>query len=149
MTERLNPATAAPGLYEALVGVERYLRANVEPSLFELVKLRASMVNGCAFCVDMHSVDALGAGEPTHRLFGLAAWRDAPFYSDTERAALALTDAVTRLGDDGVPDDVWAGAAAVFDDRQLADLVGAIAMINLWNRVAIPCQSTPRSARGA
>jgi len=149
MTQRMSPATVAPDLMKAIRALEAYVRSNVDPTLLKLVKLRASIINGCAFCVDMHSAEALEAGERTERLFGLAAWRDSPFYTDAERAALALTDAATRLGDDGVPDDVWAEAAAEFDEKQLADLVGAIGVINLWNRVAIGFRTTPLSAVGA
>lgn len=149
MTPRMHPARVAPGLMKAIRDVESYVRSNVDPTLLALVKLRASFVNGCAFCVDMHSAEALEAGERVERLFGLAAWREAPFYTDPERAALALTDAVTRLGDGGVPDDVWAEAAAAFDEKQLADLVGAIGVINLWNRVAIGFRTTPLSAVAA
>jgi len=95
----------------------------------------------------MHSAEALAEGETTARLFGLAAWQEAPFYTDQERAALALTDVVTRLPEGGVPDDVWAEAAAHFSDKGLLDLLGAIAVINVWNRVAISMRATPLSAR--
>ncbi|HEY9558966.1 MAG TPA: carboxymuconolactone decarboxylase family protein [Acidimicrobiales bacterium] len=145
--QRMDISQVAPDLYKALLGVETYLRGSVEPATYELVKLRASITNGCLFCVDMHTNDAMKAGETTQRLFGLAAWREAPWYTDAERAALALTDAATTLGPDGVPDDVWHEAAEHFDEKALADLVGAIAMINLWNRVAVPTRSTPLSAR--
>jgi AhpD family alkylhydroperoxidase len=146
MEQRMSAPDVAPELYRAALGVERYLRAGVDPTLYELVKLRASMVNGCAFCVDMHSTDALKAGESTVRLFGLAAWRDSPFYSEAERAALALTDEVTELGPHGVTDETWAAAGRHFDDQQLADVVGAIAMINFWNRLSITFRTTPASA---
>jgi AhpD family alkylhydroperoxidase len=149
MTPRINPAKVAPGLMKAVRGVEDYVRGNVDPTLFNLIKMRASIINGCTFCVDMHGMHALEAGERPERLFGLAAWREAPFYSDAERAALALTDAATRLGEEGVPDAVWAEAAAVFDERQLADLVGAIGVINMWNRIAIGFRTTPLSALAA
>jgi AhpD family alkylhydroperoxidase len=147
--DRLNPQTVAPELYQAVYGVERYVKANVEPRLLHLIKLRASIINGCAFCVDMHANEALADGESTVRLFGLAAWHESPFYSDAERAALALTDAVTHIDREGVPDDVWDEAAKHFDDKQLADLLGAAATINLWNRLAISLRSTPLSARAA
>lgn len=149
MTPRLNAPDIAPDLYKAVLGLEKYVRANVDHTLLHLLKLRASIINGCSFCIDMHSTESLAAGERPERLFGLAAWHEAPFYSEAERAALALTDAVTRLEEGGVPDDVWAGAAAHFDDKQLVDLVGAISVINVWNRVAISCRTTPLSAAGA
>jgi AhpD family alkylhydroperoxidase len=148
MTQRLNFAKSAPALYQQLVTLDAHIAEHVEHSLFELVKLRASMINGCAFCVDMHSADALKAGETTARLFGLAAWWEMPLYTAKEQAALALTDAATRFGEHGVPDDVFEAARAEFDDEALTYLVGAIAMINVWNRMAITFQSTPLSARG-
>ncbi len=149
MSQRIDVGAVAPDLYRAALGMEAYLRRSVDPALYHLVKLRASMINGCAFCVDMHSTDALKEGESPERLFGLAAWRDAPFYSEAEQAALSLTDAATRLGDDGVPDDVWARASAAFGEKQLADLLGAIAMINFWNRVSVAARKTPLSAGGS
>ena len=149
MTQRLNAVTVAPQLYEVMSAVENYVRSTVEPTLLELVKLRASMINRCTFCVDLHSNDALRRGERPERLFGLAAWREAPFYTDAERAALALTDAATRLDDAGVPDDVWDRAAEHFDDKQLADRSDEIGMINFWNRFAISFRTTPLSVRRA
>jgi AhpD family alkylhydroperoxidase len=147
MTQRLNSAKAAPALYQQLSTLDAHIGEHIEHSLFELVKLRASMINGCAFCVDMHSTDALRAGETAARLFGLAAWWETPLYSTKEQAALALTDAVTRFGEHGVPGDVFEAARAEFDDEELTYLVAAIAMINLWNRMAITFQTTPMSAR--
>ena len=149
MSQRLNIAAESPELYEACLGVEGYLHRSVDPALYELVKLRASMINECTYCVDMHSHDALAAGETPTRLFAVAAWREAPFFTPAERSALALTDSVTLLGSGGIPDDVWNEAAAHFDSKELIDLVGAIAMINLWNRIAVPLRSTPRSAAAA
>lgn len=111
--------------------------------MLELVKIRASMLNGCSFCVDMHTRDALDSGESTRRLFAVAAWREAPFFTERERTALALTDAVTRLGEHGVPDDVWDAAAKVWSERELADLVMAIATINVWNRIAVTTRKQP------
>ena len=133
----------APGAYQAVVGMEIYSRKHNDPVLYELIKLRASMINGCSFCVDMHSRDALAAGEDSRRLFGVAAWREAPFYTGRERAALALTDAVTRLGDDGVSDDVWDEAAKHFDEDELANVLMAIATINVWNRLSIATRTQP------
>lgn len=147
MNQRLNFAKSAPELYQHLSALDQHIGEHIEHSCFELVKLRASMINGCAFCVDMHSADALRAGESTARLFGLAAWWETPLYTSRERAALALTDAVTEFGDRGVPDDVYEAARAEFDDESLTYLVGAIGMINFWNRMAITFQTTPMSAR--
>jgi AhpD family alkylhydroperoxidase len=133
----------APAAYQAVVGMEIYSRKHNDPVLYELIKLRASMINGCSFCVDMHSRDALAAGEDSRRLFGVAAWREAPFYTERERAALALTDAVTRLGDDGVSDDVWDEAAKHFDQDELANVLMAIATINVWNRLSVATRTQP------
>ena len=146
MNQRLDPSTAAPDLYKRMAGLDRHIAEHIDPVLYELVKLRASLLNGCAFCIDMHSTDALAAGEVPARLFGLGAWWETPLYSDKERAALALTDAATRFGDRGVPDDVYADARREFDEAELAYLVGAIAMINMWNRLGITFQLTPASA---
>ncbi|MEO5902008.1 MAG: carboxymuconolactone decarboxylase family protein [Ilumatobacteraceae bacterium] len=149
MSQRLVPGKVAPELYKVVSALETHIGGQIDHTLYELVKLRASLINGCAFCIDMHSTEALRAGEQPARLFGLAAWWETGLYTSRELAALALTDAVTKLGEHGVPDDVWAGATAEFDDRELAYLVGAIAMINYWNRLAITFQSTPASAVAA
>ncbi|GAA3393690.1 carboxymuconolactone decarboxylase family protein [Cryptosporangium minutisporangium] len=133
----------APQGYRAVLGLEKYVASVVDPVVFELVKLRASMINGCSFCVDMHSRDASRAGEDSRRLFAVAAWREAPFFTRRERAALALTDAMTRLGEHGVPDDVWEEAAAVWSEEELANLILAIGTINLWNRLAITSHTPP------
>ena len=109
----------------------------IEPSLRELIKLRASQINGCAYCVDMHSKDARRGGETEQRVYGLSAWREAPYYSDRERAAFALTEAVTLIAD-GVPQDVWGEAERHFDPEELAGLIWSIVTINAWNRLAIP-----------
>ncbi|SCG59928.1 carboxymuconolactone decarboxylase family protein [Micromonospora inositola] len=140
---RINMAAVVPQAYQAVLGLEKYIQTNVDHTVLELVKLRASMLNGCAFCVDMHSRDALAAGESSRRLFAVAAWREAPFFDERERTALALTDAVTRLGEHGVPDEVWDAAAKVWSEKELADLVVAIATINVWNRIAVTSQAQP------
>ncbi|RKR87766.1 AhpD family alkylhydroperoxidase [Micromonospora pisi] len=143
MTQRMNMYQVAPEAYRAVMGLENYVQSNVDHTVLELVKLRASMTNGCAFCVDMHSRDALAAGESNRRLFSVAAWRESPFFSERERAALALTDAVTRLGEHGVPDEVWDEASKVWSEKELADLVMAIATINVWNRIAVTTRAQP------
>ena len=140
---RMDMAAVAPEAYQAVLGLEKYVRTNVDHTVLELVKLRASMLNGCAFCVDMHSREALGAGEDSRRLFAVAAWREAPFFDERARAALALTAAVPRLGAHGVPGAVWGAAAKVWSEKELADLVVAIATINVWNRVAVTCRTQP------
>jgi len=143
MKPRMDMIKVVPQAYQAVMGLETYVREHVDHTLLELVKLRASMLNGCAFCVDMHSRDALAAGETTRRLFAVSAWREAPFFTARERAALALTDAVTRLGEDGVPDAVWDEAAAVFSEEELANLIVAIATINVWNRLSVSTRKQP------
>ncbi|MGC4770403.1 carboxymuconolactone decarboxylase family protein [Micromonospora sp. DT44] len=140
----MNLFEVAPQGYQAVSGLEKYVQANVDHTVLELVKLRASMLNGCAYCVDMHSRDALAAGESSRRLFAVSAWREAlSFFDEREQAALALTDAVTRLGEHGVSDEVWDAAAKVYSEKELADLVLAIATINVWNRIAVTTHSEP------
>jgi AhpD family alkylhydroperoxidase len=135
---RLNIADVAPEAYRAVMGLEIYARRHNDPVLYHLVKLRASILNGCGFCVDMHTTDALAEGESTRRLFAVAAWREAAaLFTEKELAAFDLTDSVTRLGDHGVPDEVWDRAAAQFDKAELANLLIAISTINVWNRVAV------------
>jgi AhpD family alkylhydroperoxidase len=135
---RLTLNDVAPGAYQAVMGMEIYARKSNDPQLYELVKLRASMVNGCGFCVDMHATDAQKSGESTRRLFAVSAWREATqLFTAKERAAFALSDAVTKLGEHGVPDDVWDEAAQHFDKTELGNLLMAIVTINVWNRLAI------------
>jgi AhpD family alkylhydroperoxidase len=145
MTARMNIADIAPDAFQAVFGMEKYSRTHVDSRLLHLIKLRASMLNGCAYCVQMHSRDALADGETAARLFGLSAWHDTAYYDERERAALALTDSVTRLAPGGVPDDVWDAAAKEFEPHELADLLMAIATINVWNRLAIPTRIPPES----
>lgn len=134
---------------KALVGVEEFLRGSSLPhSTHELVKLRASQINGCGFCVDMHSRDAKESGESDERLFTVAAWRESPHFTAAERAALALTESATRISDDpdGVPDDVWDEAARHYDEETLAQLIMAIATINAFNRLNVAARR-PAGAR--
>ena len=134
---RIDLIKLAPKGYQAVAGLDQYVRTTLDPDLLEMIKLRASMLNGCAYCVDMHSRNALEAGESTRKLFAVAAWREAPFFDAKERAALALPDAVTKLGEHGVPDDVWDEAIKEWDEKGVADLVVAISLVNLWNRLAV------------
>ncbi|WP_310962007.1 carboxymuconolactone decarboxylase family protein [Nocardioides terrisoli] len=135
---RLPLDEAAPDLYKAYLHLETAVRrSGIDPTLYELVKTRASQINGCAFCIDMHTKDARAAGETEQRLYGLSAWRELPIYTDRERAALALTEAVTRVADTHVPDDVWDEAARVFSQPELGQVLMAIVTINGWNRMAI------------
>jgi AhpD family alkylhydroperoxidase len=140
MTARMtNPAFAVPGALDALYGVSKTISRARIPICRELVHLRASQINGCSVCVDMHAKGARAAGESEERVFAVGAWRDAPCFTDAERAALALTEAVTRIADRGetVPDEVWEAAAEHFDEVQLGALVLDIATINLWNRLNV------------
>jgi len=142
MTERLRYPTVAPDAYRAMAALETYARSTgLEHSLLSLVKLAASYINGCAFCVDMHTKDARAAGETEQRLYAVPVWRETPFYTPRERAALAWTDAVTRLGREGVPDDIYAEARACFSEPELVHLTMAIIAINGWNRLAIAFRS--------
>lgn len=138
---------AFPEAYGPVVELEKVNQAGpLEPALYELVKIRASQINGCAFCLNMHLRDARKAGESQQRLDVLRAWREVDLYSDRERAALALTEAVTLISVDGVPDRVWDDARAQFDERETAALIVAIATINVWNRFAISTRQTPEPA---
>ena len=140
--ERLAAYKAAPGAYEAVRGVETYIqRCGLERSLIELVKMRASQINGCAFCLDMHSKDARRGCETEQRLYLLNAWHESPLYSDRERAALTWTEALTRVADTHAPDDVYDAVRAQFDEAELVNLTTLIGLINLWNRLAIGFRS--------
>ena len=142
MNARLSYTKAAPAAYQLLLQLERYVAdCGLEPNLVHLMKLRASQINGCAYCIDMHWKDLRAAGESEQRLYGLDAWEESPYYSERERAALAWTEAVTRLGDGHVPDAVFARVRPHFDDKALADLTFAIGLINMWNRLAISFRS--------
>jgi AhpD family alkylhydroperoxidase len=138
---RIAFSSAARDVYRAIDALDS--SATFEPRLRELVRIRASQINGCAFCVDMHSVAAQKAGEHDRRIFALAAWGDSPFFDGRERAALALTEAMTRLGEHGVPDEVYDAAAAVFSEAELGNLMGVIIAINAWNRVGVATELQP------
>ena len=137
--ERLSVHDVDPAATQAVLGLEKYVRSSgLDTLLYELVKIRASQLNGCAYCLDMHNRDARAAGEDQRRLDILSAWREAPeFFSEREQAALALTEAVTLISKDGVPDDVWSRVTACFDDKEAVHLLMAAATINVWNRLAI------------
>ncbi|MEU5860081.1 MULTISPECIES: carboxymuconolactone decarboxylase family protein [unclassified Nonomuraea] len=146
MTERMELGKFAGEAYKAMAGLDRFVAQSTLPKpLLELVRLRASQINGCVYCVDMHSSDAKQAGESDARLHAVAVWREAPFFTPEERAALAFTEAATRLSTDDVTDEVWAQAAAHFDEQQLAALTVAVATINAWNRMGVATRMTPES----
>lgn len=135
---RIDYRKIAPEAIKAISMVERYVReSDLAPSLLELVRLRASMINGCAYCVDMHTKDARARGESEQRLYAVSVWREAPFFTARERAALAWTDAVTEVNVDHVPDEVYRAVREHFDEKQLVDLTMAVIAINSWNRLAI------------
>lgn len=127
-----------------MLGVEKYIRqSGLEESLLNLIRMRASQINGCAYCLDMHWKDARALGESEQRLYGLDAWEESPYYSDRERAALAWTEAVTNVRDTHVPDEVYEKVRPLFTDKELADLTLAIGSINVWNRLNIASRTVP------
>lgn len=136
---RIAVGDVDPAAYRAVAGMQGYVdKAGLDGRLSELIKIRASQLNGCAFCLDMHHRDARAAGEDQRRLDVVSAWREAPeLFTEQERAALALTEAVTHIGEAGVPDPVWEEVSRVFDDKQTVALLMAIATINVWNRLAV------------
>ena len=144
MQERLDPWKAAPGAYKAMSALQAYVNGcGLEKSLLELVKLRASQVNSCAFCIAMHARDARAGGESHERLDLLNAWREAPVYTDRERAALAWTEAVTLISETHAPDDVYSEVRAHFSEAETVNLTMLIATINSWNRLAISFRALP------
>ncbi len=146
--QRMDISQVEPAGYKAMLALDKYVTNSSLPApLKELVRLRASQINGCAYCVDMHSTDAKAGGETDSRLWAVAVWREAPFFTLQERAALALTEAMTRLseGGDRVPDEVWDEAAKHFDEQRLAALVWTITCINAWNRIGVTLRLVPES----
>jgi len=138
----------APAAYKAMAGLDAFVRHSALPKpLLDLIRLRASQINGCAYCVDLHSSDLKTDGESDARVFAVAAWQEGPFFTEQGRAARALTESMTRLseGGDRVPDDVWAQAVKHFDETDLAALVTAIATINAWNRFGVATRMVPES----
>ena len=146
MAPRIDVSKVSPDAYRAIMGLELFVRhSGLESSLVHLMKLRASYMNGCAYCVDMHTKDARLEGETEQRLYAIPVWRETDFYTDRERAALAWTESVTALGPHGVPDDVYAEVRAHFDERELVALTMGVIAINAWNRVAVPFRAEPGS----
>lgn len=142
-TPRLDLPRHNRDAYVAMQRVERAIE--LDPRIKDLVKIRASQLNGCAFCLDMHHTHARQRGESEIRLAQIAGWRDSPYFDARERAALALTDTITRQSVEHLSDVLWAEAAAVLDEGELANLLLAIAAINFWNRIAVPARTTPAS----
>lgn len=143
-TPRLNWAQHAPEVYKAMIRLETAARKGMDAKLYELVKIRASQLNHCAFCLDMHTKDALAAGESVERIVQLSAWEESRhFYTEKELAAIELTEAVTVLTDGFVPDEVYEKAAKHFDEPELAQLIAAITVINAWNRFGVTTRMAP------
>lgn len=144
MEERIQYMKVAPGIFHGLLELEKYLKeCGLEDLLLNLVKLRVSQINGCAYCLDMHWKDLRAMGENEQRLYSLDAWEESPYYSDRERAALAWAEAVTRVSETHVPDEVYEEVKKHFSEKELADLTAAVVAINSWNRLAIAARTTP------
>lgn len=147
MQARLDGQKVAPGAYRAMAALEGYVRnsSRLEPSLLELVRMRASQINGCAYCIDMHSKDARARGETEQRLYALSAWRETPFFTDRERAALEWTEAVTLIGSSHASDESYEEVRQRFTEEELVNLTLAIVTINGWNRLATSFRAVPGS----
>ncbi|MCK6629990.1 MAG: carboxymuconolactone decarboxylase family protein [Anaerolineae bacterium] len=138
MSVRIDYTKVEPGAVRAMYGLQHYVNeSGLEPSLLELIKTRASQINHCAYCIDMHTKDARANGESEQRLYGLSAWQEAPYYTERERAALAWTEALTLIAENGVPDELYAQTRQHFSEAELVNLTLAVIAINGWNRIAI------------
>ncbi|MER6024843.1 carboxymuconolactone decarboxylase family protein [Streptomyces sp. NPDC001851] len=143
-TPRMRWAQHAPEVYKAMIRLDAAARQGLDPKLYELVKIRASQINHCALCLDMHTKDALAAGESVQRIVQLSAWEESKhFYTEKELAAIELTEAVTVLTDGFVPDEVYENAAKHFEEAELAQLIAGIAVINAWNRFGVTTRAVP------
>lgn len=143
--QRINYYTAAPQTMKAMMGLEKAAAASVLPaSLRELVRIRASQINGCAYCIDMHTADALKAGETPRRLMALSAWKETPFFNPRERAALLWAETLTLVADKHAPDDIYQEVAAQFSEQELSELTFVIAAINAWNRFGVGFAMQPQ-----
>ena len=150
MLERLHYAKTSPGAYHAMLGLEKYIHeCGLEIGLIHLIKMRASQINKCAYCLDMHSKDLRAIGETEQRLYSLDAWRECPYYTERERAARAWTEAVTLIAQDRVPDAVYEEVRPHLNEKELADLTLAVATINAWNRLCVAGRVEPGHYRPA
>jgi AhpD family alkylhydroperoxidase len=148
MSERIAYRTVRPETYQALLAVHHYLsKAFPDAKLRALIEIRASQINGCAYCLDLHTTEARQLGETQQRLDCLAAWRESPFFSERERAALAWTEAITHVAETRVPDEIYNEVRKHFAETELVDLTAAIGMINLWNRLSIAFRSEPKERK--
>ena len=144
MEPRIDYLKSARGAYHAMLGIEHYLQqCGLEVSLQDLIKLRVSQINGCAYCIDMHWKDLRAAGESEQRLYGLDAWEESPYYTDRERAGLTWAESVTNIQEGHVPDGVFESVKEFFNDKELADLTLAVTAINSWNRLSIAARTVP------
>lgn len=144
MQPRIDQSKVSPGAFKAMLGLEAYLReTGLDRGLMDLVRLRVSQINGCAYCIDMHWKDLRAAGETEQRLYELNAWRESPFYSERERAALGWAEAVTLVADNHVPDETFESARRQFSEEELANLTLGVVAINGWNRLSIAFRVTP------
>ena len=146
MKQRIDYQKVAPEALKGMIEIEKFMASSgLETSLYELVKLRASQINGCAFCIDMHSKDARKAGETEQRIYALNAWKETPFFTDRERAALTWTETLTRISENGVSDEIYNAVREHFEEREMVILTMAIVVINGWNRLAIGLRTVPGS----
>lgn len=142
MEQRMNMSKVSPEAYQAMIGLENYItQSGLDRKLYELIKTRASQINGCAYCINMHTRDALKIGETAQRLFLLDAWRETDLYSEKERAVLALTESMTLISTNHVPDEIYNEASAHLTEKELAAVIMAVVAINGWNRIAITTRS--------
>jgi len=141
---RIKISTVAPAFYKAMIALDAESATGLDERLADLVRIRASQLNGCAYCLDMHTLDAKHAGEKDQRLHLIATWREArSFYTEQEQAALELTEAITLISVDHVPDDVYEVGAKAFGEKELAQLIALIITINAWNRIGVTCRLAP------
>ncbi|MBY8880436.1 carboxymuconolactone decarboxylase family protein [Actinacidiphila acidipaludis] len=140
---RINLMDNAPDFYQAMFALDKAAAKGLDPVVRELVRVRVSQLNGCAYCVDKHSADARALGLSEQKLYGVTVWRETPFFTARERAALALAEAVTGLGAHGVPDGVYDEAAALFDEKELPRLIAMCVTMNAWNRIGVTCRMSP------
>lgn len=148
MTERMNYSAVAPAAYKSMLAMQKYLAASsIDLTLHELIKIRVAQINGCAYCVDVHSCDARKYGEDENRIYALPVWRESPAFTEAERAALELAETVTLISDNGVPAEIWDRARKHFDEQQIADVLLAIITINAFTRLAVTTGMVPRQSR--
>lgn len=148
MTERMNYSAVAPDAYKSMLAMQKYLAASsIDVSTHELIKIRVAQINGCAYCVDVHTRDARKQGEDENRLYALPVWRESPVFTAAERAALELAEAVTLVSQNGVSDETWALVRKHFDERQIADVLLAIICINVFTRLAVSTGMVPGQSK--